>query len=180
MERRRPTARLYRRGAPPSCVASIVVVVGLRCSSSCAKNRSNDRSSYLAVHRSGALRQAEGTNDEPPVDRRRCSESGVGGIHHDASVGDAVSRPVSRRLLGRTSGYGHLALNGKTLRPICIDARGTPSPALGERSGGPIGLPPFIDRHLYTSGCGSIYRSRMSHLTVPHPGEHGREYGFVR
>jgi hypothetical protein len=51
---------------------------------------------------------------------------------------------------------------------------------LGERSGGPIGLPPFIDRHLYTSGCGSIYRSRMSHLTVPHPGEHGREYGFVR
>jgi transposase len=30
MERRRPTARLYRRGAPPSCVASIVVVVGLR------------------------------------------------------------------------------------------------------------------------------------------------------
>jgi hypothetical protein len=42
------------------------------------------------------------------------------------------------------------------------------------------GLPHFIDRHLYTSGCGSIYRSRMSHLTVPHPSEHGREYGFVR
>ena len=32
-----------------------------------------------------------------------------------------------------------------------------------------LGLPPFIDRHLYTSGYGSIYRSRMSHLTVPHP-----------
>ena len=31
------------------------------------------------------------------------------------------------------------------------------------------GLAPFINRHLFTSGCGSIYRRRMSHLTVPHP-----------
>ncbi|MGZ9053185.1 MAG: hypothetical protein ACXW3N_13565, partial [Rhodoplanes sp.] len=27
----------------------------------------------------------------------------------------------------------------------------------------------FLFRHFKTSGCGSNYRSRMSHLTVPHP-----------
>jgi hypothetical protein len=47
------------------------------------------------------------------------------------------------------------------------------SPSMKASFGGalrrPFGLPPFIDRHFYTSGCGEIYRSQMSHLTVPHP-----------
>jgi hypothetical protein len=31
------------------------------------------------------------------------------------------------------------------------------------------GLEPVIDHHFKTSGCGSIYRSQMSQLSVLHP-----------
>jgi len=37
--------------------------------------------------------------------------------------------------------YGHLALNGKTLRPICIDARGALR-QLWQSAPAPVGLPP--------------------------------------
>ncbi len=33
----------------------------------------------------------------------------------------------------------------------------------------PFGLAHVINRHFKTSGCGAIYRSRMSQLSVPHP-----------
>jgi len=51
-----------------------------------------------------------------------------------------------------------------------LDARGGAFASFGRALW--RGLPPFINRHLFTSGCGSIYRSRMSHLTVPHPRAH--------
>ena len=57
----------------------------------------------------------------------------------------------------------------KTLRPISFAARGGAFASFGRALRRPFGLPPFINRHLFTSGCVSIYRSRMSHLTVPHP-----------
>jgi hypothetical protein len=86
--------------------------------------------------------------------------------HRDIRV---PGHKIQRLSAQQSRHYGHLALNGKTLRPICIDARGSAFASFDRALRYPIGLPPFIDRHLYTSGCGSIYHSRMSHLTVPHP-----------
>src|SRR5208283_2180232 len=51
-------------------------------------------------------RQTAWPDDRPADRQRRCAEGGVGGIHHDASSGDAVPRTASRRN-GRAS--GHLA-----------------------------------------------------------------------
>src|SRR5271166_4244722 len=81
-----------------------------------------------------------------------------------------VSRATSSSGSPRnTRHYGHLALNGKTLRPICIDARGGAFAGFGRALQRPFGLAHVINRHFKTSGCGAIYRSRMSQLSVPHP-----------
>src|ERR1039458_7515608 len=79
-----------------------------------------------------------------------------------------TSDQIQRLAAQQARHHRHLALNRITFRS-CIDARRGASASYLGALRRPLGLAPFIDRHLKTSGCGSIYRSRMSQLTVTHP-----------
>jgi hypothetical protein len=75
--------------------------------------------------------------------RRRACERALAPLRQP---GDEDIRFPAHQLRRRTAQqprhYGHLALNGKTLRPFPSTSEGAPSPALGERSGAPPGLRP--------------------------------------
>ena len=64
----------------------------------------------------------------------------------------------------------------KNASAISIDVRRGAFASFGRALRRPSGLAPFIDRHFKTSSYGSIYRSRMSQLSVAHPTMKSRLY----
>src|SRR5271166_2434362 len=72
-----------------------------------------------------------------------------------------VSRATSSSGSPRnTRHYGHLALNGKTLRPICIDARGGAFASFGRALRRPFGLSGLLPQSFeYESGPNASRRA---------------------
>ena len=70
--------------------------------------------------------------------------------------GDDIQRFATQQ----TRHHRHLALDQTLALRSCIDARGAPAPAMGERSSFPSGFSPVSIVIFETSGCGSITAAR--------------------